>query len=117
MASSGALIAYSGEKTGGHPGTSTSFAIRTPRPRSRGVRWGPVNVAIPEATFGVNRERATDYLKTRNRSSSRLLSRGTFAFFSRSPNVFTISRKRRGVIIHQAQPTHAVWRLHRVFAP
>ena len=30
------------------------------------VWWGPVNVAIPEATFGVNRERATDYLNTRD---------------------------------------------------
>ncbi len=62
IASSGALIAYSGEKTGRSP--KDKHIVRRP-PSEDEVWWGPVNVAIPEETFGVNRERATDYLNTR----------------------------------------------------
>jgi phosphoenolpyruvate carboxykinase (ATP) len=64
IASSGALIAYSGEKTGRSP--RDKHIVRHPDSEAD-VWWGPVNVAIPEDTFGVNRERATDYLNTRVR--------------------------------------------------
>ncbi len=62
IASSGALIAYSGSKTGRSP--KDKHVVRHPASEND-VWWGPVNVAIPESTFGVNRERATDYLNTR----------------------------------------------------
>jgi len=62
IASSGALIAYSGVKTGRSP--RDKHVVRHPSSEHE-VWWGPVNVEIPEATFGVNRERAIDYLNTR----------------------------------------------------
>ena len=63
IASSGALIAYSGVKTGRSP--RDKHVVRHPDSEDD-VWWGPVNIEIPEATFGVNRERATDYLNTRS---------------------------------------------------
>ena len=62
IASSGALIAYSGEKTGRSP--RDKRVVRHPD-SEKDVWWGPVNVEIPQTAFGVNRERATDYLNTR----------------------------------------------------
>ena len=62
ISSSGALIAYSGEKTGRSP--KDKRIVRHPASENE-VWWGSVNVAIEDATFGVNRERATDYLNTR----------------------------------------------------
>ena len=62
IASSGALIAYSYGKTGRSP--KDKHVVQHPDSKDE-VWWGPVNVPIPEATFGVNRERATDYLNTR----------------------------------------------------
>ena len=64
LAQSGALIAYSGTKTGRSP--KDKHVVRS-EATSENVWWGPVNVAIDEATFEVNRERATDYLNTRSR--------------------------------------------------
>ena len=63
IASSGALIAYSGAKTGRSP--KDKHVVKD-AVTEKEVWWGPVNVAIPDATFGVNRERATDYLNTRD---------------------------------------------------
>jgi phosphoenolpyruvate carboxykinase (ATP) len=58
----GALIAYSGEKTGRSP--RDKRVVR--HAESEGdVWWGPVNCPQDEMTFAINRERAIDYLNTR----------------------------------------------------
>jgi len=61
IADSGALIAYSGEKTGRSP--QDKRVVRHPR-SERDVWWGPVNFPLDELTFMINRERAKDYLNT-----------------------------------------------------
>ncbi len=62
IASSGALIAMSGEKTGRSPSDKRIVE----EPGSKGdVWWGPVNVKLDEHVFMINRERALDYLNTR----------------------------------------------------
>jgi phosphoenolpyruvate carboxykinase (ATP) len=64
IADSGALVAYSGEKTGRSP--KDKRIVR--RPASEGdVWWGPVNVPLEPRSFEINRERAKDYLGTRDR--------------------------------------------------
>jgi phosphoenolpyruvate carboxykinase (ATP) len=60
----GALIAYSGQKTGRSP--KDKHVVRNPVSEAN-VWWGPVNFPLPEQTFMVNRERAIDYLNTRTR--------------------------------------------------
>jgi len=60
----GALIAYSGEKTGRSP--KDKRVVKHPDSEAD-VWWGPVNFPLPENIFLVNRERAVDYLNTRNR--------------------------------------------------
>ena len=62
IARSGALIAYSGEKTGRSP--KDKRIVRQP-PSEHDIWWSDVNVPIDENTFHVNRERAIDYLNTR----------------------------------------------------
>ncbi|MEX1365499.1 MAG: phosphoenolpyruvate carboxykinase (ATP) [Nannocystaceae bacterium] len=62
IASSGALIAMSGEKTGRSPGDKR--IVEEPSSKDD-VWWGPVNIAIDEHVFMINRERAIDYLNTR----------------------------------------------------
>ena len=64
IANSGALIAYSGTKMGRSP--KDKHVVRHPDSEND-VWWGPVNKAIDEETFAVNRERAIDYLNTRPR--------------------------------------------------
>ncbi len=59
----GALIAYSGEKTGRSP--KDKRVVEHPD-SSDEVWWGSVNVGIGEAVFRINRQRAIDYLNTRN---------------------------------------------------
>ncbi|HUQ72953.1 MAG TPA: phosphoenolpyruvate carboxykinase (ATP) [Planctomycetaceae bacterium] len=64
MADSGALVAYSGAKTGRSPKDKRILK----RPESeQDIWWGPVNVPFDERSFMVNRERAIDYLNTRVR--------------------------------------------------
>jgi phosphoenolpyruvate carboxykinase (ATP) len=63
IASSGALIAYSGDKTGRSP---KDKRIVKNAASEDNVWWGSVNVPIEQETFEVNRERAIDYLNTRN---------------------------------------------------
>jgi len=64
IAESGALIAYSGSKTGRSP--QDKRIVR--QDASEGdIWWGSVNMAIDESVFAVNRERAIDYLNTRDR--------------------------------------------------
>ena len=64
IADSGALIAYSGSKTGRSP--KDKRVVKSPA-TEKDVWWGGVNVAIDDATFQINLERAKDYLNTRTR--------------------------------------------------
>ena len=64
IADSGALVAYSGQKTGRSP--KDKHIVRNPASEGD-IWWGPVNFPLPEASFMVNRERATDYLNTREK--------------------------------------------------
>ena len=62
ISNTGALLAYSGEKTGRSP--KDKRVVKHPDSESN-VWWGPVNSPIEEHIFMVNRERAVDYLNTR----------------------------------------------------
>lgn len=64
IADSGALIAYSGKKTGRSPNDKRVMRHAT---SENDVWWGPVNFPLDELTFMINRERAKDYLNTRTR--------------------------------------------------
>ncbi|MEO1235964.1 MAG: phosphoenolpyruvate carboxykinase (ATP) [Planctomycetota bacterium] len=64
IADSGALIAYSGEKTGRSP--NDKRVVRQPDSEDD-VWWGPINIPIEDRTFQMNRRRAVDYLNTRPR--------------------------------------------------
>ncbi|MDD9942789.1 MAG: phosphoenolpyruvate carboxykinase (ATP) [Myxococcales bacterium] len=64
LSSSGALVAYSGEKTGRSP--KDKRIVDEPESRDD-VDWGEINIRADEHTFMVNRERAIDYLNTRER--------------------------------------------------
>ncbi len=57
----GALIAYSGEKTGRSP---KDKRITKNSASENVVWWGDINIPIDEHTFEINRERAKDYLNT-----------------------------------------------------
>ena len=57
----GALIAYSGTKTGRSP--ADKRVVQHPE-SEKDVWWGPVNIPIEETVFEINRERAVDYLNT-----------------------------------------------------
>ena len=57
----GALITYSGAKTGRSPGDKRIVE----NPESAGnIWWGDINIKLDEHTFQINRERAIDYLNT-----------------------------------------------------
>ena len=62
IASSGALIAMSGEKTGRSPADKRVVEEEASKDN---VWWGPVNIKLDEHTFQINRERCIDYLNTR----------------------------------------------------
>ncbi|KAM0789730.1 Protein kinase C-like 1 [Microbotryomycetes sp. NB124-2] len=62
ISSSGALINYSGKKTGRSPKDKRIVEEETSKDD---VWWGPVNLPMDEHTFEINRERAIDYLNTR----------------------------------------------------
>lgn len=64
ITSSGALTAYSGAKTGRSP--LDKRVVREPGSEKE-VWWGPVNKEMSPAVWKINRERAVDYLNTRNR--------------------------------------------------
>ena len=63
ISNSGALIAYSGNKTGRSP--SDKRVIQTPETEAD-IWWGPVNIPLDKHAFDINRERAVDYLNTRS---------------------------------------------------
>jgi phosphoenolpyruvate carboxykinase (ATP) len=64
IAACGSLVAYSGAKTGRSP--KDKRIVRHPD-SERDVWWGPVNIPLEPAAFAINRERARDYLNTRDR--------------------------------------------------
>lgn len=64
IADTGALMVRSGEKTGRSP--SDKRIVRHPD-SADDIWWGPVNVAVDNMTFDINRERAIDFLNTRQR--------------------------------------------------
>ncbi|NND73129.1 MAG: phosphoenolpyruvate carboxykinase (ATP) [Rhodothermales bacterium] len=61
IADSGALITYSGAKTGRSPGDKR---IVENDASSDNIWWGEINIKLDEHTFQINRERAIDYLNT-----------------------------------------------------
>jgi phosphoenolpyruvate carboxykinase (ATP) len=64
LSNTGALIAYSGDKTGRSP---RDKRVVKHADSADNVWWGPVNMGIDESVFFVNRERAIDYLNTCSR--------------------------------------------------
>ena len=64
IAENGALVAYSGVKTGRSP--KDKRVVKNPASQND-IWWGPVNIPFDEHTFLIKRQRALDYLKTRER--------------------------------------------------
>ncbi len=64
LSDTGALIAYSGDKTGRSP---KDKRIVKHEDSADDIWWGQVNIGLEESTFCVNRERAIDYLNTRDK--------------------------------------------------
>ncbi len=62
IASTGALIAYSGEKTGRSPKDKRIVEEASSKDN---VWWGDVNIPISEDSFAINRDMATSFLDTR----------------------------------------------------
>ncbi|MBX3438274.1 MAG: phosphoenolpyruvate carboxykinase (ATP), partial [Planctomycetaceae bacterium] len=60
----GALIAYSGAKTGRSP--ADKRIVKHPQ-SEQDIWWGDINIPISQDVFEINLERATDYLNTRSR--------------------------------------------------
>src|ERR1043165_109427 len=64
IADNGALVAYSGAKTGRSP--KDKRVVKHPSSEAD-VWWGPVNIPLEPQAFTINRERAHDYLNTQER--------------------------------------------------
>jgi phosphoenolpyruvate carboxykinase (ATP) len=64
ISATGALIAYSGKKTGRSP--TDKRVVDEPEVRDD-IWWGNVNIKLDPQSFLINRERAIDYLNTRER--------------------------------------------------
>lgn len=64
ISSTGALVAYSGKKTGRSP--TDKRVVDEPEVKDD-VWWGNVNIKLDHQSFTINRERAIDYLNTRER--------------------------------------------------
>lgn len=64
ISSSGSLMAFSGEKTGRSPKDKRIVDEET---SSDKIWWGPVNKKMSELTWRISRERARDYLRTREK--------------------------------------------------
>src|SRR4030095_16410647 len=60
----GALVASSGLKTGRSP--KDKRVVENPASKND-IWWGTVNIPCDERTFQINRQRALDYLNTRER--------------------------------------------------
>ncbi|MGB7347778.1 MAG: phosphoenolpyruvate carboxykinase (ATP) [Pirellulaceae bacterium] len=64
ISNAGALIAYSGSKTGRSP--SDKRVVQS-ADTEKDVWWGPVNIPLDKHGFDINRERGIDYLNTRKK--------------------------------------------------
>ncbi len=64
ISSTGALVALSGDKTGRSP--ADKRIVEEPESKDD-IWWGPVNIKLDTHTFEINRERAQDYLNTREK--------------------------------------------------
>lgn len=64
IADSGALMVRSGEKTGRSP--KDKRIVEHPDSKDD-IWWGSVNIPVDDHTFEINRERAIDYLNTRDK--------------------------------------------------
>jgi phosphoenolpyruvate carboxykinase (ATP) len=64
IAENGALVAYSGFKTGRSP--KDKRVVRH-QASEKDIWWGTVNIPCEPQTFAINRQRAIDYLNTRER--------------------------------------------------
>lgn len=64
ISDTGALVAYSGAKTGRSP--KDKRVVKEPA-TAGDVWWGSINIPIDEATFHINLERAKDYLNTKRK--------------------------------------------------
>ena len=64
ISSTGALLVYSGEKTGRSP--KDKRIVRNAESENN-IDWGDINIELDSHTFNVNHERAMDYLNTRDR--------------------------------------------------
>ena len=64
IAENGALVAYSGVKTGRSP--KDKRVVKNPQSEAD-IWWGSVNIPLDAQSFAINRERACDYLNTRER--------------------------------------------------
>jgi len=64
ISDTGALLVYSGEKTGRSP--KDKRIVRHPDSENN-LDWGKINIELDEHTYKVNHERAIDYLNTRER--------------------------------------------------
>ncbi|NNE26291.1 MAG: phosphoenolpyruvate carboxykinase (ATP) [Saprospiraceae bacterium] len=60
----GALLVYSGEKTGRSP--KDKRIVKHPDSENN-IDWGDINIALDSKTYLINKERAIDYLNTRER--------------------------------------------------
>ncbi|MFH5832079.1 phosphoenolpyruvate carboxykinase (ATP) [Halalkalibaculum sp. DA384] len=60
----GALVVRSGKRTGRSPADKRVVAVDEFEDE---IWWGDVNIPLDEHTFNINRQRATDYLNTRER--------------------------------------------------
>ena len=63
IAENGALVAYSGAKTGRSP---KDKRVVKQGASENDIWWGPVNIPLDPYTFAIIRERARDYLNTRD---------------------------------------------------
>ncbi|PHN07549.1 phosphoenolpyruvate carboxykinase (ATP) [Flavilitoribacter nigricans] len=59
ISDAGALLVYSGKKTGRSP--KDKRVVRHPDSENN-IDWGPINIELDERIFMINRERAIDYL-------------------------------------------------------
>src|SRR5258708_8541153 len=64
IAENGALVAYSGVKTGRSP--KDKRVVKHGATENE-IWWGPVNIPLDPHAFAINRERARDYLNPRER--------------------------------------------------
>lgn len=102
ISDTGALIAYSGEKTGRSP--KDKRIVRHANSASD-IWWGPVNFPLEEQPFRVNRERAIDYLNTR----PRLYCIDGFAGWDPATQI--------GVRVVCARPYHALFMYNMLIRP